>query len=203
MYKSRRYWRATVTAAALILGVVSMASAQATKAAKAKPKATAKATGHFKVTAPDLASKGRITLPHVFNGMGCNGQNISPALQWSNPPAGTMSFAMIMYDPEGLDGLGAVHWVAYGIPASVTGFAEGEVSVSSDKYVGGKSFGGSPHYFGPCTPPGDYHHYTFTLIATDLDPKALEPGLTRDQLFERLKGHTKGAAGLIGRFTKP
>ena len=133
----------------------------------------------------------------------CVGDNISPPLSWSNPPAGTMSFAMIMYDPEGLDGLGAVHWVAYGIPASVTGFAEGEVSVSSDKYVGGKSFGGSPHYFGPCTPPGDYHHYTFTLIATDLDPKALEPGLTRDELFERLRGHTKGAAGLIGRFTKP
>jgi phosphatidylethanolamine-binding protein (PEBP) family uncharacterized protein len=56
---------------------------------------------------------------------------------------------------------------------------------------------------GKCTPPGDWHHYTLTLIATDLDPNALEPGLTRDQLFEKLNGHTKGAAGLIGRFTKP
>ena len=89
------------------------------------------------------------------------------------------------------------------LPASVTGFAEGEVSGPSDRYVGGKSTPGLAHYFGPCTPPGDWHHYTFTLIATDLDPKALEPGLTRDQVFEKLAGHAKGAAGLIGRFTKP
>ena len=133
----------------------------------------------------------------------CVGENVSPALSWSNPPAGTKSYALIMFDPEGRGGLGVVHWVAYGIPASVTGFAEGEVSGPSDKYVGGKSTPGLAHYFGPCTPPGDWHHYTFTLIATDLDPKALEPGLTRDQLFEKLAGHAKGAAGLIGRFTKP
>jgi phosphatidylethanolamine-binding protein (PEBP) family uncharacterized protein len=44
------------------------------------------------------------------------------------------------------------HWVAYGIPVSVTGFAEGEVSKHTDKFVGGKSRMGLPHYFGPCTP---------------------------------------------------
>ena len=47
------------------------------------------------------------------------------------------------------------------------------------------------------------HHYTFTLIATDLDPTALKPGLTKDELFTALKGHTKGAAGLVGLFGKP
>lgn len=133
----------------------------------------------------------------------CVGENISPPLAWSNPPSGTNSFAIIMADPEGRGGMGVVHWVAYGIPASVTGFAEGEVSQPSDKYVGGKSTPGLAAYFGPCTPPGDWHHYTFTLIATDLDPKALQPGLTRDELLAALTGHTKGAAGLIGRFTHP
>ncbi len=91
----------------------------------------------------------------------------------------------------------------YGIDASVTGFAEGEVGGPSEKYVGGKGQAGLGHYLGPCTPPGDWHHYTFTLIATDLEPKALQPGLTRDELFKALDGHAKGAAGLIGRFTKP
>ena len=62
---------------------------------------------------------------------------------------------------------------------------------------------GKATYFGPCTPPGDWHHYTLTLIATDLDPKALQPGMTREELFDALKGHTKGAAGLIPRFTHP
>ena len=130
----------------------------------------------------------------------CVGENISPPLAWTNPPDGTKSYALLMIDPEGRAGLGVVHWVAYGIPASVTGFAEGEVSGPSDKYVGGKSTRSLPSYFGPCTPPGDWHHYTFTLIATDLDPKALQPGMTRDELLAALNGHTKGAAGLIGRF---
>src|SRR6202171_6271616 len=67
----------------------------------------------------------------------CVGDNVSPALSWANPPAGTKSYALIMYDPEGRGGLGVVHWVAYGIPTSVTGFAEGEVSKPSDKYIGG------------------------------------------------------------------
>jgi Raf kinase inhibitor-like YbhB/YbcL family protein len=114
-----------------------------------------------------------------------------------------VSYALVMTDPEGRAGLGVVHWVAYGIPVSVTGFAEGEASVPSPKFVGGKSTMGLPHYFGPCTPPGDWHHYTFTLIATDLDPKALQPGLTRDELLAALAGHTKGSAGLIRRFRHP
>jgi phosphatidylethanolamine-binding protein (PEBP) family uncharacterized protein len=62
---------------------------------------------------------------------------------------------------------------------------------------------GKAIYSGPCKPPGDWHHYTLTLIATNLDPKALPPGLTRAELFDDLNGHTKGAAGLVLRFTHP
>jgi phosphatidylethanolamine-binding protein (PEBP) family uncharacterized protein len=49
----------------------------------------------------------------------------------------------------------------------------------------------------------DPHHYTFILIATDLEPKELPPGLTRDELFAKLTGHTKGATGLVGLFGSP
>jgi len=69
----------------------------------------------------------------------CVGDNVSPQLSWSGTPDGTKSFAFTMVDPEGRGGLGVFHWVAYGIPANVTSFAEGEVSKESDKYVGGKS----------------------------------------------------------------
>src|SRR5262245_52545864 len=48
----------------------------------------------------------------------CVGENVSPPLQWSNPPAGTASFVLLMIDPEGRNGLGVDHWLAYGIPAS-------------------------------------------------------------------------------------
>ena len=119
------------------------------------------------------------------------------------PPEGTKSYALMMFDPEGRPPGGVSHWVAYGIPVSVTGFAEGEVSKQTDKYVGGKSLMGLPHYFGPCTPPGAPHHYTFTLIATDLEPTALQPGMTRDELIKALEGHAKGATGIIGTFSKP
>lgn len=108
-----------------------------------------------------------------------------------------------MFDPEGAGGLGALHWVAYGIPATVHSFAEGEVSKPSEKYVGGKNAFGVGYYSGPCPPPGSPHHYSFTLISTDLDPTALPAGLGFPDLAEKLKGHTKGAAGLVGVLGSP
>ena len=138
----------------------------------------------------------------------CVGDNVSPQLSWSGAPEGTKSFALTMVDPEGRGGLGVFHWVAYGIPPNVTSFAEGEISKASDKYVGGKSTQGVANYSGPCTPPGSPHHYTFRIIATDLDPKELAPGMTLPELEAKLgpagqPSHAKGAAGLVGLFVKP
>ena len=166
----------------------------------------AAAAEEFLLTSPSLQDNGKLAVKNAGNDKSnpnCVGENVSPPLEWKNPPAGTKSFALILYDPEGRAGLGVVHWVAYGIPASVTGFTEGEGGKPSNKFVGGKGTRNLDTYSGPCTPPGDWHHYTFTLIATDLDPAALQPGLTRDELFTALSGHAKGAAGLIGRFRHP
>jgi Raf kinase inhibitor-like YbhB/YbcL family protein len=132
----------------------------------------------------------------------CVGENVSPQFSWTGVPEGTKSF-----DPEGRAPSGVSHWVAYGIPASVTGFAEGEVSKPSDKYVGGKSTQGVGFYSGPCTPPNaTAHHYTFVLIATDFDPKELPPGLTRDELIAKFgppPAHVKGSTGMVGLFVNP
>ena len=98
---------------------------------------------------------------------------------------------------------GVSHWVAYGIPVAVAGFAEGEVSKPSEKYVGGMSLFKLPSYFGPCTPAGPPHHYVFTLMATDLEPTALKEGLTRDELIKALDGHAKAATSLVSIFSKP
>lgn len=86
---------------------------------------------------------------------------------------------------------------------SLSGFAEGVGSKPSDKYVGGKGNAGVAYYQGPCTGPGAPHHYTFILIATDLETGEFPAGLTRDELLARLTGHTKGATGLIGLFKNP
>jgi Raf kinase inhibitor-like YbhB/YbcL family protein len=134
----------------------------------------------------------------------CVGQNLSPTLAWSGVPEGTKSFALLLFDPEGRAPAGVSHMVVYGIPADVKGFAEGELSQPSEKFVGGKSTMEKATYWGPGTPPNtDWHHYTWTLIATDLDPKALQPGMTRDELAVALKDHVKGSAGLVTRFKHP
>ncbi len=140
----------------------------------------------------------------------CVGDNVSPQFSWTNVPDGTKSFVFLMSDPEGRGGGLVSHWVAYGIPPTVTGFAEGEVSKDSSKYVGGKSLMGVGHYSGPCTPPNQTpHHYTFILVATDFAPTDLPPGLTRDEVLDKLAApgqppmHTKGVAGMVGLFVNP
>src|ERR1700760_1845393 len=166
----------------------------------------ANAQGVFTITSSSFKDGERLATKMAGNNKqnpNCVGENVSPALSWSNPPEGTKSYALMMFDPEGRPPGGVSHWVAYGIPVSVTGFAEGEVSKATDKYVGGTSTQKVGFYSGPCTPAGAPHHYTFTLIATDLDPKALAPGLTRDELIKALDGHAKVATGLIGLFSKP
>jgi Raf kinase inhibitor-like YbhB/YbcL family protein len=184
-----------VAVSVLYAGLVTLSSV-----APAVPEAL---SATFVLTSPAFADNA--PLPRKFAGKSqtnryCVGKNISPPLTWENPPRGTKSFALMLFDPEGHNGLGTIHWVAYGIPVTITGFSEGEVSRPSEKYVGGRSSFNVGSYSGPCTTPGGWHHYTFTLIATDLDPKALEPGLTRDELLRALAGHALLAAGLVGRF---
>jgi phosphatidylethanolamine-binding protein (PEBP) family uncharacterized protein len=73
------------------------------------------------------------------NNPNCVGDNVSPQFSWSNPPDGTKSFMLMMFDPEWRAPSGVSHWVAYGIPSSVTGFAEAETSKPTNSYVGGKT----------------------------------------------------------------
>ena len=108
-----------------------------------------------------------------------------------------------MFDSDGGIGSGFVHWVAYGIAPEVTFFAEGEIAQPTDKVVAGISGKKIATYGGPCPPPGAPHHYIFAVVATDLDPKELPPGLTYADLQERLKGHRKAEASLVGRYVNP
>jgi Raf kinase inhibitor-like YbhB/YbcL family protein len=167
-----------------------------------------RAEGVLTLTSPAIQDNGTLATKNACSDKqrspNCVGENISPPLSWSNPPDGTKSFALLLFDPEGRAPAGVSHMVVYGIPADVKGFAEGELSKPSDKFVGGKSTMNLGTYTGPGTPPNtDWHHYTWTIIATDLDPKALQPGMTRDELAKALDGHVKGSAGLVTRFRHP
>jgi Raf kinase inhibitor-like YbhB/YbcL family protein len=136
-------------------------------------------------------------------GANCKGENVSPQLSWSNAPEGTRSFVFVVSDPDAGLGAGITHWVAYGIGSDVTSFAEGEASQPSGKYIAGKSTKNIPGFGGPCPPPGSPHHYLFQIVATDLDPKALPPGLTFSELQEKLKDHRKSESSLVGTYINP
>lgn len=93
------------------------------------------------------------------------GDNLSPPLSWSGVPAGTKSLVALMYDHQGMNGLGVSHLVVYGIEPSLTGFVEGELGAASDKFVGGKNTLGTTVYLGPCPARGTgQHHYVFTTL---------------------------------------
>lgn len=128
------------------------------------------ATAGFSLHSPDIAPESTITLPHVYNGFGYSGENISPQLEWSGAPAGTQSHALTLYDPDAPTGSGFWHWVIVNIPASTTGLARGAGTTDGKRLPAGcvqvPTDFGAPGYGGPCPPQGDRpHRYVFTLFA--------------------------------------
>jgi Raf kinase inhibitor-like YbhB/YbcL family protein len=134
----------------------------------------------------------------------CGGENISPELSFNHAPAGTKSFAVTIYDPDGANGLGIVHWVLYGIPASMTTLPRGVGAKGPEGTTAGTNRTNGPGYYGPCPPMGDKpHHYIFQGYALDLDPGALKAGLKRDELIEQMNGHVLGSSSVMLRFARP
>ena len=80
----------------------------------------------FELKSPDISAQGPIAEKFVFNSFGCKGENVSPALEWTDPPAGTKSFAVLVHDPDApTGGAGFWHWIVTDIPASAHGLAQG------------------------------------------------------------------------------
>ncbi len=159
----------------------------------------------FTLSSPAFSDDDMLPLKYAGGalcGKDSRGGNISPPLTWSNPPPGTKSYAVIMIDPDGRRGLGSVHWVAYGIPASRTSLKEGEGAPGSAiDIVDGKNSRGTLGYTGPCGPAIDAaHHYVIDLIALDVPPGALKDGLGRDELLMAIAGHSLGPASLVVRY---
>lgn len=161
----------------------------------------------FTLSSPAFSDNGPLPLKYAGGtlcGKDSRGGDISPPLTWSNPPPRTKSFAVIMIDPDGRRGLGSVHWVAYGIPASRTSLNEGDGGpTSAAGILDGKNSRGTLGYTGPCGPPVDAaHHYVIDLIALDMPPGALKAGLGRDELLMAIAGHSLGPASLVVRYRR-
>ncbi|MFJ1256164.1 YbhB/YbcL family Raf kinase inhibitor-like protein [Cupriavidus sp. CuC1] len=155
------------------------------------------------VSSASFADGATIPVFHGNDTSDCGGKGVSPQVSWSNLPAGAKSVAVLLSDPDGALGLGVSHWVAYNIAADRGQLKEGEGQTDGHGATIGKNVSGEVVYRGPCPPAGDApHHYTLTVVATDLAPSALPPGLTRDELMSALKGHALGGQSVIGKYSR-
>jgi Raf kinase inhibitor-like YbhB/YbcL family protein len=163
------------------------------------------AAAKMKLTSSEIKPGGKISMEHVFNGFGCTGQNISPALKWSGAPAKTKSFALTVYDPDAPTGSGFWHWVVFNIPANVTSLPKNAGDPKANLMPAGavqsRTDFGVPGYGGPCPPQGDKpHRYIFTVFAVDVDHLDADENTTAAVVGFNLHFHTLAKTTLMGKF---
>ncbi len=131
----------------------------------------------------------------------CDGEDISPALNWGEPPAGTRSFALIMDDPDAPAGTWT-HWVLFNIPADARALEEAVPALEtlSSGARHGKNSWGRLGYGGPC-PPAGTHRYFFRLYALDVSLD-LSPGAARRDVQSAMQGHILAQGELMGTYTR-
>ena len=159
------------------------------------------------LTSTDLKEGATIANEQVFNGFGCTGSNVSPALSWSGAPSGSKSFAVTMYDPGAPTGSGWWHWVAFNIPPATASLPKGAGDAKKKLMPKGaiqaRNDYGALGYGGPCPPPGDKpHHYQITVFALDVDklPNAKNDAGSAALVGFDLNSHTLAKATLTGLY---
>src|SRR4029453_15750311 len=152
------------------------------------------------LSSPDFAPNGAI--PERFT---CEGEDVSPALEWNGAPPGTVSLALVVDDPDAPDPAKPqrvwVHWVLYNVPPTVRLLPQG---VTSRDLPAGARMGindwGNPAYNGPCPPIGP-HRYFFKPHALDANLPGLKQP-TKAALERAMTGHVLATATLIGTYEK-
>lgn len=143
------------------------------------------------------------TIPRVYT---CDGEDISPPLDWSGVPEATRSLALICDDPDAPRGTWT-HWVLYDLSADVTQLQEGipphERVVLGPGGVAarqGRNDFGKVGYGGPCPPRGT-HRYFFRLYALDDRPE-LGAGATKERPIGAMRGHVLAEGRLMGTYSR-
>lgn len=149
----------------------------------------------FNVKSPDF-SEGQ-TIPKKFT---CEGEDLSPELDWADVPQGTKSLALICEDPDAPMGT-FIHWVVYDIPANLNKLEKG-VKLAGGIKTGITGFG-KTGYGGPCPPKGHgTHRYFFILRALDAPSLNLPPGASKADVEKAMKGHVLGETKIMGVYKR-
>lgn len=132
----------------------------------------------------------------------CDGSDLSPQLSWTEPSAGTKSFALLADDPDAPVG-NWNHWTAWNLPPDLRSLPEGVPKTPHlpDGTDQGINDFHKPGYNGPCPPAGKPHRYYFKLFALDskLD---LKPNASKRELERAMKGHILAQAEWMGRYKR-
>jgi Raf kinase inhibitor-like YbhB/YbcL family protein len=159
----------------------------------------------FQLTSPVVKNKGTVGMEQVFNGFGCTGGNVSPALSWKNAPKETKSFAVTVYDPDAPTGSGWWHWLIFNIPPSVTGLAANAGTPDGERAPKGAIQSmtdfGQRGYGGPCPPVGNKpHRYIFTVYALKVDQLPLKEDASGAMVGFYLNQNALGKATLTATY---
>jgi hypothetical protein len=129
----------------------------------------------FSLASPDVNARQPIGEKFVFNGFGCTGENVSPAVVWMSAPKHAKSFALTVHDPDApTGGSGWWHWLVINIPADTIGLQQGAGDPATKKMpkaaVQIRTDFGTAGWGGPCPPVGHKpHRYVFTVYALGVE----------------------------------
>ena len=190
----------TVSIAAVVMAMSSAAFAQT-------PAAPAQAPARPAMTLTTPAWPDGDPIPVKYTQAG---EQVSPALNWTNTPPGTVSFFLYMHDPDVARNKTTddqVHWLVWNIPGTATGLTEGQPKGEKLPDGSGQISASGPVYRGPGAPAtGPVHHYTFEIYALDTKidvPASTDAFETRANIMKAIQGHILGKAVYVGLFRRP
>jgi hypothetical protein len=144
----------------------------------------------MKITSSAFEHEGK--MPSKYT---CDGENVSPPLEFVDVPEDAKSLALVMDDPDAPAGT-FDHWLTWNIPANAKSIGEGKEpeGVQGTTDFGGKGYGG------PCPPSGE-HRYFFKLYALDTELD-LPEGSSKEDLEKSMEGHIVEQAVLMGKYSR-
>ncbi|AVG76294.1 kinase inhibitor [Pantoea ananatis] len=153
----------------------------------------------MRVYSQDLHDGDKMPEKHVFNGMGYQGDNLSPHLAWEDAPEGTKSFVITCFDPDAPTGSGWWHWVVANIPADTTSLPQGAGSGKAALPAGAlqtRTDFGQAGYGGAAPPAGETHRYIFSVHALDVDKIDVDEGASGAMVGFNVHFHVLASASL-------
>ena len=209
---SRKRWRRDDRVRASIPPLMSIADTLKTLAGKALKPVRAgeqKLAAHKEgVTDPHAITMSTTSFtpnqPIAAKYSSCDGDSVSPALSWGEPPPGTVELALICEDPDAPFPKPFVHWTMYRMPKALRALPESVATTETTPQGArqGKNSGKKLGYLGPAPPPGHgVHHYHFQLFALDA-PLQLDGEVDRDALVRAMEGHVLAMGEVVGTYER-